>query len=247
MAEANKVALVTGASRGIGSAIASKLAQNGFTVVGTATTSSGAENITANLSVHSSENLGYQLDVTDANAVDQCLKDIGSKLSAPLILVNNAGITRDNLVLRMKSSDWDDVIATNLTAVFHLTKAVMRGMMKARWGRILNISSVVARMGNAGQGNYVAAKSGMEGFTRAMAMELAPRTITVNAIAPGFIETDMTAQITAAQKETLLEMIPLGRMGHPDEVAALAVFLCQEVACYITGETIHVNGGLRLN
>lgn len=247
MAEAAKVALVTGASRGIGSAIAKALAQDGFTVVGTATTSDGAEKITANLREISSENCGYQLDVTDIGAVEKCLKDIGSQLNAPLVLVNNAGITKDNLALRMKSKDWDDVIATNLTAVFHLTKAAMRGMMKARWGRILNISSVVARMGNAGQGNYVAAKAGLEGFTRAMAMELASRSITVNAIAPGFIDTDMTNQITPAQKETLLEMIPIGRMGHPDEVAALAVFLCNESACYITGETIHVNGGLKLN
>ena len=247
MDEARKVALVTGASRGIGNGIAKALAKAGFRVVGTATSVAGAEAVTADLQKISAESSGYTLDVTDTEAISNCLKEIRDKLGTPLILVNNAGITRDNLIVRMKNDEWDEVIATNLTAVFHLSKAVMRGMMKARWGRIINISSVVARLGHAGQGNYVASKSGLEGLTRAMAMEVASRQITVNAIAPGFIDTDMTAQLPQEQKEALIQMIPLGRMGRPDEVAELAVFLCHEMACYITGETIHINGGLRLD
>lgn len=242
-----KVAWVTGASRGIGREIALKLASMDCFTVGTATSLEGAWQITKSLSGVGAGGVGVLLDLSESDNIKHFLKEVIAEYGAPLMLVNNAGITRDNLILRMKPEEWDQVLTTNLSAVYRLTQGVIRGMMKARWGRILNISSAVARMGNAGQVNYVAAKAGLEGFTRALALELASRNITVNSIAPGFIDTDMTAALTDTQRETLLGLVPLGRSGRPQEVAAVAGFLCSDMAGYITGETIHVNGGLRMD
>lgn len=236
-----KVALVTGASRGIGAEIAAKLSVAGYFTVGTSTTDEGAGNITKRLA---GKGAGAVLDVSDVASVNNCLKKVTDQYGTPLVLVNNAGITKDNLLMRMRPEEWDDVISTNLSSVYRLTKGVVRGMIKARWGRVVNISSVVARMGNPGQSNYVTAKAGLEGFTRALALELASRNITVNAVAPGFIDTDMTATLSAEQKEALLQMIPAGRMGTPEEVAELVAFLCSDSAAYITAATLPVNGGL---
>ncbi|MBK9704567.1 MAG: 3-oxoacyl-ACP reductase FabG [Betaproteobacteria bacterium] len=241
---AGQVALVTGATRGIGRAIALTLAANGATVVGTATTDDGAAAISAFLADAGAAGEGIRLDVTDAAAVDAALAGIESRHGAVLILVNNAGITRDNLLLRMKDDEWDAIMATNLKPVFRLSKAVLRGMMKARQGRIIQIGSVVGSSGNAGQANYAAAKSALLGFTRSLAQEVGSRNITVNCVAPGFIDTDMTRALPDAQREKLLERIPLGRLGAPADVAHAVAYLASPQAAYVTGATLHVNGGM---
>ncbi len=239
-----KVALVTGASRGIGAAIADLLGAQGATVIGTATSDSGAAAISARFAEKGVAGKGMALNVNDADAVDAAVKDISAEFGAPTILVNNAGITRDNLMMRMKDDEWNDVISTNLTAVFRVSKACLRGMTKARWGRIINISSVVGSMGNAGQTNYSATKAGVEGFTRSLAREIGARGITVNAVAPGFIDTDMTKELPEAQREALQTQIPAARLGQPEEIAAAVAFLASDAAGYITGDTLHVNGGM---
>ena len=239
-----KIALVTGATRGIGRAIADALGKQGATVVGTATSQGGADTITANLKEAGIEGFGMVMDVSDPESIDAGLKKMASEVGAPVILVNNAGITRDNLLLRLKDDDWSAVIETNLSSVYRLSKAVLRGMAKARWGRIINISSVVAGMGNAGQGNYCAAKAGVEGFTRSLAKEMSNRGITANCVAPGFIDTDMTKALDDAQRSAMLENIPAGRLGAPEEVAAVVAFLASDAAAYVTGDTINVNGGM---
>jgi 3-oxoacyl-[acyl-carrier protein] reductase len=239
-----KVALVTGASRGIGHAIAHQLASQGAVVVGTATSDGGAQAISERLAEAGYKGVGLKLDVRDPASVAAVLEEVTSRFGAPAVLVNNAGITGDNLLMRMKDDEWDDIINTNLGSVYRLSKAVLRGMTKARWGRIINISSVVAGMGNAGQSNYAAAKAGMEGFTRALAREVGSRAITVNAVAPGFIDTDMTRALTDSQRTVMLEQIPLGRLGQAEEIAAVVGFLASEPAGYITGAVIPVNGGM---
>ncbi|MDX1694052.1 MAG: 3-oxoacyl-ACP reductase FabG [Ketobacteraceae bacterium] len=239
-----RVALVTGASRGIGKAIAQRLAKAGFQVAGTATSETGAEAITGYLAEMGASGKGYCLDVTDQTSVDNVLKQVKEDFGAPVVLVNNAGITRDNIMLRMKPEEWDGVIDTNLSSVYRMCKACLRGMSKARWGRVVNISSVVGAMGNAGQANYAAAKAGMEGFSRAMAREFGSRGITVNSVAPGFIDTDMTRELSDTQKELMLGQIPAGRLGDPDEIAAAVEFLVSDQAAYITGATLPVNGGM---
>ncbi|MFZ2208968.1 MAG: 3-oxoacyl-ACP reductase FabG [Porticoccaceae bacterium] len=244
MSIVDKIALVTGASRGIGAAIADALGRAGAIVVGTATTPEGAERISARFAGLGVKGRGMALDVTDAAAVVQVVQQVENEFGAPLILVNNAGITRDNLLLRMKEDEWNDVIETNLGAVYRLCKACARGMTRARWGRIINISSVVAAMGNAGQANYAATKAGVAGFGRALAKELGSRNITVNTVAPGFIDTDMTRELPASNRDAMLASIPLGRLGQPEEIAAVVVFLAGEGGAYITGETIQVNGGM---
>ncbi|UFH48497.1 3-oxoacyl-ACP reductase FabG [Pseudomonas sp. KNUC1026] len=239
-----KVALVTGASRGIGQAIAHELGRQGAIVIGTATTESGAERIAAALKENGIEGTGLALNVTDAASVEAVLATISERFGAPAILVNNAGITRDNLMLRMKDDEWTDVIDTNLNSLFRLSKGVLRGMTKARWGRIINIGSVVGAMGNAGQANYAAAKAGLEGFGRALAREVGSRNITVNSVAPGFIDTDMTRELPDAQRQALLAQIPAGRLGQAQEIASVVAFLASEGAGYVTGATIPVNGGM---
>jgi 3-oxoacyl-[acyl-carrier protein] reductase len=233
---AGRIALVTGASRGIGRAIAEELAKQGARVVGTATTEEGAKKIN-----------GRVLNVRDTAQTDALIESIQKELGDIAILVNNAGITRDNLALRMKDADWDEVIETNLRGVFRLSRAVMRGMMKARWGRIINITSVVAAAGNPGQANYAAAKAGVVGMTKSLAAELGSRSITVNCVAPGFIDTDMTRALSEAQKKTLLEHIPLGRLGTPQDVAAAVAYLASPAAGYVTGAVLHVNGGMYMS
>jgi len=240
--ESRKVALVTGASRGIGAAIASVLADAGSIVVGTATSAQGADNINEALS--SRDGHGRVLNVTDPTSVDALLANIRADIGDPLVLVNNAGITQDNIIMRMKDDEWQSVIDTNLTALYRLSKACVRGMTKARWGRIINITSVVGSMGNAGQSNYAATKAGAEGMARSLARELGSRAITVNCVAPGFIDTDMTRALETAQRDVLQTQIPLGRLGEPEDVAAAVAFLASDAGQYITGETIHVNGGL---
>ncbi|WP_420550800.1 3-oxoacyl-ACP reductase FabG [Litorivicinus lipolyticus] len=237
-----RIALVTGASRGIGKAIAEKLMAEGYTVCGTATTESGAAAIDGWIN-----GLGLAMNVTDGASVEAALARITSELGPVAVLVNNAGITRDTLMLRMKDDDWSDVIQTNLTSVFSLSKAVLKGMTKARWGRIVNISSVVGSMGNAGQANYAAAKAGIEGFSRAMAREVGSRNITVNSVAPGFIATDMTDALGDEQKNTLASQIPLGRLGQPQDIANAVAYLVGESGAYVTGTTLHVNGGMLMN
>jgi 3-oxoacyl-[acyl-carrier protein] reductase len=238
---AKQIALVTGASRGIGRAIAERLAEDGFFVIGTATTDSGA----ASISTYLGENgKGIQLDVASADSIEAVMKTINDDVGAPAVLVNNAGITRDNLLMRMKDEEWDDIINTNLTSVFRMSKAVLRGMMKAKTGRIINISSVVGATGNAGQANYAAAKAGMIGFAKSMAKEVGSRNITINTVAPGFIDTDMTKELSDDIKNALLSSIPLARLGEAKEIAHTVSFLASEGAAYITGETIHVNGGM---
>lgn len=237
-----RVALVTGATRGIGQAIAGALAGAGLTVVGTATTDAGAASIEEQLAPQGGA--GLRLDVADGDSIASVLAAIGERFGAPTVLVNNAGITRDNILLRMKESEWQDVLDTNLTSIYRLSRALLRGMTKARWGRIINITSVVASMGNAGQSNYAASKAGAAGFTRALAREVGARNITVNAIAPGFIDTDMTRALNDEQRRVMLEQIPLGRLGEASEIGALAAFLCSDAASYITGETLHINGGM---
>ena len=240
--EVNRVALVTGATRGIGKAIAHELATAGHKVIGTATSDAGAATIAENL--RAAGGTGIRLDVSDVEAVRESVAAIVSEHGAPTILVNNAGITRDNLMMRMKDEEWDDVLNTNLNALFTVSKACLRGMTKARWGRIINISSVVGSMGNAGQANYAASKAGAEGMSRAMAKELGSRSVTVNCVAPGFIATDMTEVLTEEQKALMMGQIPLGRLGAPEEIAKVVAFLASDAGGYITGETIHVNGGM---
>ena len=239
-----EIALVTGATRGIGQAIALELGARGATVIGTATSPDGAQKITAVLAEKGIKGAGLTLNVVDPLSVEQALAQIEKDFGAPTILVNNAGITRDNLLMRMKDDEWDDIITTNLTSVFRLSKACIRGMMKARKGRIISIASVVGAMGNAGQTNYAAAKAGIMGFSKALAREVASRGITVNVIAPGFIETDMTRALPEAQNEILLKGIPQARLGQPQDIAASVAFLAGPGGGYITGHTLHVNGGM---
>lgn len=240
----SQIALVTGASRGIGAAIAQELGRQGAIVIGTATSESGAAVISEALKAANIQGMGMALDVNDATQIEATLKTISSTFGEVSILVNNAGITRDTLLMRMKDEDWDAVISTNLTSVFRMSQAVLRPMMKARTGRIISISSVVGHMGNAGQANYAAAKAGMTGFTKSLAAEVGSRGITVNCVAPGFIDTDMTAELPEPIKTKMLERIPLGRLGAVHEIAATVAFLASSHAAYITGETIHVNGGM---
>ncbi|MFC5696325.1 3-oxoacyl-ACP reductase FabG [Pseudomonas sp. GCM10022186] len=242
-----KVALVTGASRGIGQAIALELGRQGAVVIGTATSASGAERIAEFLKSNGIEGAGLVLDVSSDESVASTLEHIQQHLGQPLILVNNAGITRDNLMLRMKDDEWFDVINTNLNSLYRLSKAVLRGMTKARWGRIINIGSVVGAMGNAGQTNYAAAKAGLEGFSRALAREVGSRAITVNSVAPGFIDTDMTRELPEAQRDALLTQIPLGRLGQAEEIAKVVGFLASDGAAYVTGATVPVNGGMYMS
>lgn len=239
-----QVALVTGASRGLGSAIALELGVQGATVIGTATSAAGAEQIQQAFDAASITGWGAVLNVTEAVACEALMSEIEKKFGAVSVLVNNAGITRDNLAMRMKDDEWDSVIDTNLKAVFRLSKLVMRGMMKARFGRIINITSVVGEAGNPGQANYAAAKAGVAGMSRALAQELGSRNITVNCVAPGFIDTDMTRLLPDAQRDALLGRIPLGRLGQAEEIAASVAFLASPRAGYITGTTLNVNGGM---
>ena len=242
-----KVALVTGASRGIGQAIALELAAAGAKVAGTATTQGGADGITAALEAAGATGAGFVLDVNDSARCEAVLGEVGQRFGDVAILVNNAGITADNLLMRMKDQEWDKIMATKLRPVYVLSKLVMRPMMKARWGRIINVTSVVGYSGNAGQTNYAAAKAGMVGFSKSLAREVGSRNITVNCIAPGFIDTDMTRALTDAQKQALLTQVPLARFGTGKEIAAAAVFLASDGAAYITGSTIHVNGGMLMD
>ena len=239
-----RIAWVTGASRGIGQAILKQLLGDGFIVAGTATSDQGANAITDVIKQAGGEGKGYKLNVSDATSVADCLKAISDDFAAPTVLVNNAGITKDNLLMRMSEDEWLDVINTNLSSVYRTSKACLRGMMKKRFGRIVNISSIVASMGNPGQGNYAATKAGVEGFTRSLAKEVGSRNITVNSVAPGFIATDMTDKLTDDQQKVMFDNIPLARFGKADEVAALVGFLCSDKGGYITGETIQINGGL---
>lgn len=240
----NQIALVTGASRGIGAAIAQTLGQQGAVVVGTATSASGADKITAALKEAGVKGKGIALDVNNAEQIDAVLKEIAAEYGTVGILVNNAGITKDTLMMRMSEDDWDTVISTNLSSIYRMSKAVLRPMMKARTGRIISISSVVGHMGNAGQANYAAAKAGMTGFSKSLASEVGSRGITVNCVAPGFIETDMTAKLPEDIKTQMLARVPLGRLGNVNEIAATVAFLASPNAAYISGETIHVNGGM---
>lgn len=240
----NEIALVTGASRGIGAAIADGLAKAGAVVVGTATSQSGADAISNRFETAGYKGKGMVLNVTDPASIESLMRVVRDEFGAPSILVNNAGITRDNLLMRMKDDEWDSIIETNLTSIFRLSKAVLRGMMKARKGRIINISSVVGAMGNAGQTNYAAAKAGIFGFTKSMAREVGSRGITVNSVAPGFIDTDMTRELSEEQRKGLVENIPLQKLGQPEDIANAVVFLASEAGSYITGETLHVNGGM---
>lgn len=239
-----KIALVTGATRGIGKAIATALVEQGATVIGTATSESGAQSISDYLG---SNGKGWVLDVSSSESVDAVIKEITAEYGSPTVLVNNAGITRDNLMMRMKEEEWDQVINTNLTSVFRVTKACLRGMTKAKFGRVISISSVVGSMGNGGQTNYSAAKAGLEGFSRSLAAEIASRGITVNCVAPGFIETDMTKVLPEEHKAKLVEKVPSSRLGQPEEIAAAVAFLASNGAGYITGETLHVNGGMYMS
>lgn len=242
--ETRKIALVTGASRGIGAAIAQQLTDDGFFVVGTATTDQGADIISKVLADHGT---GMVLDVRDAEAIDQAVAGIEQQYGAVVVLVNNAGITRDNLLLRMSSDDWQDIVAVHLSAVFYLSKRVLRGMTKAKFGRIINISSVVAQMGNPGQTNYVAAKAGIEGFSRSLAQEMGSRNITVNCVAPGFIATDMTDSLTDEQRHKMVSNIAVNRLGTPQDIANAVSFLASDNSSYITGTVLPVNGGLYMH
>lgn len=242
-----KVALVTGASRGIGSAIAQALAGQGATVIGTATSEAGAQGVTQALAALGAGGAGRVLDVRDPAQCDAIVASVRKDFGDILILVNNAAVVRDNLALRMKDSEWDEVMETNLRAVFRLSRSVLRAMMKARWGRIINITSVVGASGNAGQANYAAAKAGVAGMTRALARELGSRNITVNCVAPGFIDTDMTRTLSAEQRDALLAQIPLGRLGGVEDVAAAVSFLASPQAGYVTGTVLHVNGGMYMS
>lgn len=240
----NEIALVTGASRGIGRAIAMALGEAGATVIGTATSAGGASNITDGLKAAGIKGRGAVLDVADPDSVYTLLDEISKNEGSPSILVNNAGITRDNLLMRMKEDEWQAIIDTNLSSVFRMSKAVLRGMMKARHGRIISIASVVGVMGNAGQANYAAAKAGIIGFSKSLAREVGSRGITVNVVAPGFIDTDMTRSLTEDQRGTMLGQVPLNRLGKPEDIASAVLFLASEGGAYITGETLHINGGM---
>ncbi len=244
MSMENEVALISGASRGIGKAIALNLGSKGATVIGTATSQKGAENISDYLKENGVKGQGMVLNVTEQDSIDALLKAMKDDYAMPSILINNAGITRDNLMMRMKDEEWDDIIQTNLTSVFKLSKACLRAMMKARKGRIISIASVVGLTGNAGQANYAAAKAGILGFTKSLAREIGSRGVTVNAVAPGFIDTDMTRNLSDEAKTALLKQIPLNRLGEADEIASAVGFLASEEAAYITGETLNVNGGM---
>ncbi|MFT7528150.1 MAG: 3-oxoacyl-[acyl-carrier protein] reductase [Arenicella sp.] len=239
-----KVCLVTGATRGIGKSIANQLGKQGAIVIGTATSESGAASISADLAAAGIRGEGKVLNVTELESVETLIKEITASHGAISVLVNNAGITRDNLMMRMKEEEWDDIISTNLKSVFRLSKGVLRGMMKARSGRIINITSVVGVMGNAGQANYAAAKAGVIGFSKSLAQEIGSRGITVNSIAPGFINTDMTKALTEDQVASITANIPASRLGEPEDIAATVVFLASDEAAYVTGTTIHVNGGM---
>ena len=241
---AGEIALVTGASRGIGAAIADTLAAAGATVIGTATSESGAGAISERLG---DAGRGIVLDIGDDESVQACIKDIQGREGAPTIVVNNAGITRDNLLMRMKAEEWDDVLSTNLSGVFRVSKACLRGMMKAKKGRIINIASVIGVMGNAGQANYAAAKAGIIGFTKSLAREIGSRNITVNVVAPGFIDTDMTRALSEEQRNAMLSQVPLGRLGEGQDIADAVLFLASTAGAYITGETLHVNGGMLMD
>ena len=241
---AGEVALVTGASRGIGAAIAGKLAAAGATVIGTATSDAGAQAISGTLG---NSGRGIVLDIADDESVQAAIKDIQASEGSPTIVINNAGITRDSLLMRMKTDDWDDVLSTNLSGAFRVSKACLRGMMKAKKGRIINIASVIAVMGNAGQANYAAAKAGIIGFSKSLAREIGSRNITVNVVAPGFIDTDMTKVLTEEQREAMLAQVPLGRLGEGDDIANAVLFLASAAGAYITGETLHVNGGMLMD
>lgn len=243
----DKVVLVTGASRGIGAAIADSLGAKGATVIATATSEGGAEKISTRFAEKGIKGQGMVLNVASQESVDALMETVKSEYGAPLILINNAGITKDNILMRMKDDEWFDVIDTNLNAIYRLSKACLRGMTKARWGRIINIGSVVGSMGNAGQTNYCATKAGVGGFTRSLAKELGPRNITVNAVSPGFIDTDMTKELPDANREQILSQVPLGRLGEPEEIAAVVEFLAGDSGAYITGENIHVNGGMYMS
>ncbi len=240
----DQIALVTGASRGIGKAIALALGKAGATVIGTATSDAGAAGIGETLAANQINGTGMRLDVADTDSIAACIKQISDDYGAPDILVNNAGITRDTLLMTMKDEQWDDIINTNLSSVYRMSKTVIRPMMKKRGGRIINISSVVGATGNPGQTNYAAAKAGLVGFTKSLAREIGSRGVTVNTVAPGFLDTDMTRELADEQREALAGQIPLGRLGTAEEVAAAVVFLASPAAAYITGETIHVNGGM---
>lgn len=241
---AGQVALVTGASRGIGAAIARRLAESGANVVGTATSAEGAAAISAELG---GRGRGLVLNVSSEQSVAEAMANIQGAEGAPAVVVNNAGITRDNLLMRMKQEEWDDVISTNLSGVFRISKAVLRGMMKARYGRIVNIASVIGIMGNAGQANYGAAKAGIVGFTKSLAREVGSRNITANVVAPGFIDTDMTRVLAEAQRDSMLAQVPLGRLGTAEDIALAVAFLVSPAGSYITGETLHVNGGMLMD
>ena len=245
--EDKKVVLVTGASRGIGKAIAIKLGKEGHTIVGTATSDNGAEAITHYLQENGIHGQGMKLDVTSLESIADVIKVITTEYASPAILVNNAAVTRDNLFLRMREDEWHDVISTNLTSVFRVSKACIRPMVKARWGRIINIGSVVGTSGNPGQTNYSAAKAGVLGFAKSLALELASRGITVNTVAPGFVDTDMTRVLTDDQRAALVKMVPVGRVAQPEEIADAVVFLASNNAAYITGQTLHVNGGMLMD
>lgn len=239
-----KVAFVTGASRGIGRAIALTLGKRGATVIGTATSESGAGKITEALKAEGVKGIGCVLNVCDPDAIQETYKQVADEFGTPLILVNNAAISQDNLFLRMKTEQWESVIKTNLDGVFHVTKAAMRSMLKARWGRVVNITSVVAIIGNPGQANYCAAKAGVIGFTKSIAQEMALKGITVNTVAPGFIDTDMTRALTDAQRQAINDKIPMGKIGQPEDIANTVAFLTSDEAAYITGQTLNVNGGM---
>lgn len=243
----NKITLITGASRGIGQAIAIKMGQSGAVVIGTATTENGAGAINQYLEKSGIKGMGIALNVNDAEQINHALQTIREKFGEVEILVNNAGITRDNLLVRMKDEEWDDILETDLKSVFRLSRAVLRAMMKARYGRIINISSVVGAMGNLGQTNYAAAKAGIFGFSKSLAREVGSRNITVNCVAPGFIDTDMTRALADEFQQSLIQHVPLGRLGRPEEVASAVAFLASSAAGYITGTTLHVNGGMYMD
>jgi 3-oxoacyl-[acyl-carrier protein] reductase len=247
MSLSNEIALVTGASRGIGKAIAEVLGNRGATVIGTATSESGAQGITDSLSSSGIKGSGKVLNVTSPDSIDALMKAVQDEFGTPTILVNNAGITRDNLLMRMKDDEWDDVIETNLTSAFRMSKACLRGMMKAKHGRIVTITSVVGATGNPGQANYAATKAGVIGFTKSLAREIGSRGITVNTVAPGFIDTDMTRALPEEQRDALLEQIALGSLGTVEDIANAVAFLVSADAAYITGETLHVNGGMYMS
>ena len=242
-----QITLVTGASRGIGRAIAESLGKAGATVIGTATSDKGAEAISDYLQSMDVTGRGMTLNVTDQASIDSLIKAVNEQFGAIAILVNNAGITRDNLLMRMKEAEWDDIMNTNLSSVFRLSKACLRGMMKARKGRIINISSVVGATGNPGQTNYAAAKAGVVGFSKSLAQEIGSRGVTVNVVAPGFIDTDMTRELSEDQRQALLSHIPLGKLGQPEDIANAVLFLASDMASYISGETLHVNGGMYMS